>query len=27
LTEFKGNERNFERIGSVILESMDLVFD
>ena len=27
LTEFKGDDYNFGRIGSVILESMDLVFD
>ena len=27
LTEFKGDYYNFECIGSVILESMDLVFD
>ena len=27
LTEFKGNDQNFRNIGSVILESMDLVFD
>ena len=27
LTEFKGEYYNFYRIGSVILESMDLVFD
>ena len=27
LTEFKGDWSNFECIGSVILESMDLVFD
>ena len=27
LTEFKGNDFNFYSIGSVILESMDLVFD
>ena len=27
LTEFKGNRLNFHSIGSVILESMDLVFD
>ena len=27
LTEFKGDDQNFENIGSVILESMDLVFD
>jgi len=27
LTEFKGDWNNFANIGSVILESMDLVFD
>ena len=27
LTEFKGNGGNFHNIGSVILESMDLVID
>ena len=27
LTDFKGDDNNFECIGSVVLESMDLVFD